>query len=314
MLITSLRAHDIATATLLAFGKNEIKDLRPGWRLLQAKPDVDPERIGVLGNSLGGSLVIELAADNPGIKAIVANCAFSSLSDTIETSVRFFTNLPPFPFAPLITFWAEREAGFRSDDVDAKKWIGRISPRPILLMQGGADVVISKESGQRLYDAAGEPKELWSEPDVGHAKSRYGHFRVNTNAASCSSSTGTFWAVEVAMIPRKTEEPAVRHTLRLLTPIVLALAVGESTLEQPGIRVGAAHRRPGATSRPGRVQAGRRGSSRTDSDCTWVQVEECRSRLCAECQQVAHLPALARCGSTRWSASGATRTSSDGRP
>jgi hypothetical protein len=37
-------------------------------------------------------------------------------------------------------------------------------------MQGGEDVVISKESGQRLYDAAREPKELWSEPHVGHAK------------------------------------------------------------------------------------------------------------------------------------------------
>ena len=35
-------------------------------------------------------------------------------------------------------------------------------------MQGGADVVISATSGQRLYDAAGEPKELWFEPDLGH--------------------------------------------------------------------------------------------------------------------------------------------------
>ena len=36
-------------------------------------------------------------------------------------------------------------------------------------MQGGADVVISPESGQRLYDAAGEPKELWFDPALGHA-------------------------------------------------------------------------------------------------------------------------------------------------
>ncbi len=35
-------------------------------------------------------------------------------------------------------------------------------------MQGGADQVISPDSGQQLYTAAGEPKELWFEPELGH--------------------------------------------------------------------------------------------------------------------------------------------------
>jgi fermentation-respiration switch protein FrsA (DUF1100 family) len=35
-------------------------------------------------------------------------------------------------------------------------------------MQGGKDSVISRESGQRLYDAAGEPRELWFDPDIRH--------------------------------------------------------------------------------------------------------------------------------------------------
>ena len=83
--------------------------------------------------------------------------------------MRFFTGLPPFPFVPLITFFAEREAGFSVDEVDAKRWIPKIAPRPVFILQGGADVVISKSSGERLYQAAGEPKELWFEPKVGHA-------------------------------------------------------------------------------------------------------------------------------------------------
>ena len=37
-------------------------------------------------------------------------------------------------------------------------------------MQGGADTVISADSGQRLYDAAGEPKELWFDPALGHVE------------------------------------------------------------------------------------------------------------------------------------------------
>ena len=170
VLITSLRAHDMSDGDLITFGRQEMKDLAAWFALARTLEHVDADRIGIIGNSLGGTLAIEFAAREPGIKAVVANSAFSSLADTVETSVRFFTGLPPFPFAPLITFWAEREGGFLRDDVDATKWIGRISPRPVLLMQGGRDVVISVGSGQRLYDAAGMPKELWFDPGVTHAQ------------------------------------------------------------------------------------------------------------------------------------------------
>jgi fermentation-respiration switch protein FrsA (DUF1100 family) len=37
-------------------------------------------------------------------------------------------------------------------------------------MQGGADKVISPQSGELLYQAAGDPKELWFDPALGHAK------------------------------------------------------------------------------------------------------------------------------------------------
>jgi fermentation-respiration switch protein FrsA (DUF1100 family) len=170
VLITSLRTHDLSDGEIISFGKHEMKDLEAWFALARSLNDVNPDRIGIVGNSLGGTLAIEFAATEPGVKAAVANSAFSSLSDTVETSVKFFTGLPPFPFAPLITFWAEREAGFRHEDVDATRWIGRLSPRPVLLMQGGKDVVISVGSGQRLFDAAGTPRELWFEPEVTHAR------------------------------------------------------------------------------------------------------------------------------------------------
>jgi fermentation-respiration switch protein FrsA (DUF1100 family) len=169
VLFTTIRAHDMSDGRLITFGKDEMKDLAAWYDFARSRPDVDPARIAMLGNSLGGSLAIEFAAAEPGIRAVVANSALSSLDDTIETSVKFYTGLPPFPFVPLITFWAEREGGFRASDIDAKKWIGQLAPRPVLLMQGGADIVISTSSGQRLYDAARGPKELWFDPSVGHA-------------------------------------------------------------------------------------------------------------------------------------------------
>jgi fermentation-respiration switch protein FrsA (DUF1100 family) len=169
VLLATIRAHDLSDGTLITFGQLEMQDLAAWIGYLRTRPDVDATRIGFLGNSMGGTLGIRFASEQPDVAALVAHSAFSSLEDTIETSVRFFTGLPPYPFAPLVTFFAEREAGFRASEVDAKVWIPKIAPRPVLILQGGRDVVISKTSGEKLFAAAHDPKELWFEPKLGHA-------------------------------------------------------------------------------------------------------------------------------------------------
>jgi fermentation-respiration switch protein FrsA (DUF1100 family) len=170
ILLTTIRAHDHSEGEMITFGMNEVDDMDAWYQYLISRDDIDPNRIGILGNSFGGMLSIQYAAQNENIKAVVAHSAFSSLNDTVSTSVTYFTDLPAFPFAPLIVLWAERETGFKTEDIDTTKWIAKISPRPVFLMQGGADVVISPDSGQRLFDAAGEPKELWFDPELGHVE------------------------------------------------------------------------------------------------------------------------------------------------
>jgi pimeloyl-ACP methyl ester carboxylesterase len=170
LLLLSLRAHDTSDRELITFGDGETHDLDAGFSWLMTRAGLDASRVGIFGVSMGGTVAIKYAAENPRIRALVADCAFSSLEDTIETSVSFFTGLPPFPFAPMIEFWTEQLTGIRAEDIDAKQWIARISPRPVFLLQGGADVVISPESGARLFAAAGQPKELWLDPELGHVQ------------------------------------------------------------------------------------------------------------------------------------------------
>lgn len=170
LLILSLRGHDRSDGELITFGHAEIQDLDAWYAYEVAHAGVDVHEVGIFGGSMGGSIAIQYAARNPRIAAVIADCAFSSLNDTVDTSVKFFTGLPPFPFAPMIVFWTEREAGFHASEIDAKQWIPHIAPRPIFLLQGGADVVVSRESGERLFEAAGGPKELWYDAEVGHAQ------------------------------------------------------------------------------------------------------------------------------------------------
>lgn len=170
VLVTSVRAHDESEGELITLGVNEIQDMEAWYQYLLTRDDVDREKIGIIGNSFGGMLSIQFASQNKNIKAIVANCAFSSMNDTVATSVKHFTGLPEFPFVPLIVFWAENGTGIKMEEIDATKWIPLISPRPVFILQGGKDTVISPTSGQRLYDAAGEPKELWFDPKLGHVE------------------------------------------------------------------------------------------------------------------------------------------------
>lgn len=169
-LITSVRAHDYSEGEFISLGVYEMDDMQAWYDYLLSRDDIDPEKIGILGNSFGGMLSIQYASQNEAIKAVVAQSAFSSMPDTVATSVKHFTGLPEFPFVPLIVFWAEMDNGIKMEEIDTTKWIPLISPRPVFLMQGGEDTVISPESGQILYDAAKEPKELWFDPALGHVE------------------------------------------------------------------------------------------------------------------------------------------------
>jgi alpha-beta hydrolase superfamily lysophospholipase len=169
-LLLSLRGHDENDGEMISFGLHEMADLDAWREYLRGRADVDQSRIALFGVSMGGTIGLGYAAGHPDIRAVVTDGAFSSVADTAATSIKFFTGLPPFPFAPAIVFWMEREIGGNAADLDATKWIPRIAPRPVLLMQGGADTVVSAESGRKLFDAAAEPKELWFEPTIGHTQ------------------------------------------------------------------------------------------------------------------------------------------------
>ncbi|MEK6256274.1 MAG: alpha/beta hydrolase [Chloroflexota bacterium] len=168
VLLFDMRSHGESEGEILRFGVDELQDFEAAYQYLLTRVDVDPARIGLIGSSNGGAMSILYTAQNPEIKALVAHSAYVSLQDEIATGVEHFGGVPAFPFAPLIQFFAEREVDIRAKDIAPIAVIDQISPRPILILQGGADVAIPTDSGQRLYDEAEMPKELWFEPSVGH--------------------------------------------------------------------------------------------------------------------------------------------------
>ena len=61
-----------------------------------------------------------------------------------------------------------RVAGVDPDNVRPLAHVSEISPRPLLLVAGTADNDTPLPVMERLFAAAGEPKQLWVVPGAGH--------------------------------------------------------------------------------------------------------------------------------------------------
>ncbi|MGB6894777.1 MAG: alpha/beta hydrolase, partial [Dehalococcoidia bacterium] len=106
----------------------------------------------------------------PELRAVVAESSFARLGDLVSHGLRHFFHLPSFPLAPLARWMIERQLHVDLATVAPLETVGLLSPRPLLLIDDELDEVLGPGQGQALFDAAGEPKELWVVPHAAHAR------------------------------------------------------------------------------------------------------------------------------------------------
>jgi len=160
VLAWDFRAHGESEGDFCSLGYYEVLDAKAALDFALAQPGV--EHVGAWGGSMGAVTMIRATAQYPQIEALVADSPFATLEDEMDLRV-------PFPaMRSLIRFFAERESGLTLDLVRPVDDIARISPRPVFIIQGMGDGMVPLDSAQRLYDAAGEPRQLWVENEVPH--------------------------------------------------------------------------------------------------------------------------------------------------
>ena len=171
VLLGSFRAHDESEGEKISFGYFEQADSKAWHHYLLNRDDIDPERIGIFGESMGGGTGILYCAADPGIGAIATGSAFGLTQEVVESFIWFETGLPK-PIIPLlarfIVFWVELEANMDTRALDTAAVVAQVSPAPILIIHGGADDKIGPNIGRQLFEAAAEPKELLWIEDAGH--------------------------------------------------------------------------------------------------------------------------------------------------
>jgi len=179
----------------------QVEDTKHALSYLAARPEVDPGRIGVIGQSFGAAVAVYAA----GVDARVAACVssggwgdgvkkFRKQHESPEAWARFMAMMeegrrkkargetlmvprydivpiPPhlrnnlstgsimeFPFDVVESMYE-----FRANDV-----VGKIAPRPLLLLHPASDSVTPTEQSIDLFQRAGQPADLHLVAGVDH--------------------------------------------------------------------------------------------------------------------------------------------------
>jgi dipeptidyl aminopeptidase/acylaminoacyl peptidase len=136
---------------------------------LRSREDVDAARVGALGVSMGGAATLLAAAEDPGIKAVVADSAYADLFGMVRPGISAFISPRALFLAPMIVRCAETMLGMKSGSVRPDEAAARLGDRPLFVIHGDCDSLTDPHSAHRLYEAASGPKELWVVPECGHA-------------------------------------------------------------------------------------------------------------------------------------------------
>jgi pimeloyl-ACP methyl ester carboxylesterase len=190
----------------------QVEDTRSAVTFLAKHPAVDPARIGLIGSSFGGAVAVYTGGVDTRVAAVISNGGwgdgerkFRGQHKTPEEWVRFTNMLkagrehhaktgkslmvPRYEIVPIPPhlrhnlasnsiemFPAETAQSmfdFRADDV-----IGRIAPRPLLLLHAANDSVTPTEQSIELFERAGQPTELHLISDADHFMFGEGNTRV----------------------------------------------------------------------------------------------------------------------------------------
>jgi pimeloyl-ACP methyl ester carboxylesterase len=128
-------------------------------------PGAKPRRVGLLGFSYGSWIALQVASRDERIYALALTGAFADVKDLLVQQGGRWGALSS-GFALLTAQWQ----GMRYWERRSEDLIGRISPRPVLLIAGTADRVVPPSMTERLYRSAREPKSLWLVPGAGHGQ------------------------------------------------------------------------------------------------------------------------------------------------
>ena len=179
----------------------QVRDTSAALTFMAGRPEVDPERIGVIGHSFGAAVAVYTAGVDERVAACIScggwgdgpskfrkqhesPAAWKKFSDMMEEGKRRKAKgeqmvVPRFDIVPIKPeLRGNLSPGsileFPFDVVEsmyefkANEVVGRIAPRPLLLMHPSVDTVTPTEQSIELFKRANQPADLHLFADIDH--------------------------------------------------------------------------------------------------------------------------------------------------
>ncbi len=138
------------------------QDVRAAMDYLFTELPIDRDRVVVYGQSLGGSLAITASPQSEyfsRVRGVIVEGAFTSYRLVAREALSKWWLTWAFQWPLSFTI----SDNYRPIDV-----ISKISPKPLLIIQGADDKVIEPHHSQDLFEAAQQPKQRWVVENAGH--------------------------------------------------------------------------------------------------------------------------------------------------
>jgi pimeloyl-ACP methyl ester carboxylesterase len=167
------RAHGWSGGKMATFGSTEPEDLIAALDWVQEHPDLRHLPLALLGESMGASVSLLVAAvETERVKAVVADSPYARFDRAVEGRLRlaFGPRVAPLVLPPTRRL-GEALLGVSCEQIAPMEAMQRIFPRPVLLIHGQQDRLIAPENARLIAEASPGNVTLWEVPEAGHVQS-----------------------------------------------------------------------------------------------------------------------------------------------
>ena len=170
VLVPDLRSHGTSEGNYIGMGWHDRLDIID-WINYIVKNNPKSE-IALHGTSMGSATVLMVSGEKlpSNVKAIVADCGYTSVYDEFSYQLKQLFNLPAFPIMNFSDVVTHIRAGYCLNDASAINQVKK-STTPILYIHGDKDDFVPYYMMDELYNATNSEKEKLTIEGGEHANS-----------------------------------------------------------------------------------------------------------------------------------------------
>lgn len=170
VLVPDLRSHGTSEGNYIGMGWHDRLDIID-WINYIVKNNPKSE-IALHGTSMGSATVLIVSGEKlpSNVKAIVADCGYTSVYDEFSYQLKQLFNLPAFPIMNFSDVVTHIRAGYCLNDASAINQVKK-STTPILYIHGDKDDFVPYYMMDELYNATNSEKEKLTIEGGEHANS-----------------------------------------------------------------------------------------------------------------------------------------------